>query len=116
MTLKAERQIGNIWVLSVPFDQSAETLAQFAELMQADPDVQYADPVRRAYAQAAPDDPFYSQQWSLRDPLSGINVETAWALQPNAASVTGRGHRYRHPAASRPRGTRAAWIRLHFRP
>ena len=87
-TLRAERQIGNIWVLSVPFDQSAETLAQFAELIQADPDVQYADPVRRAYAQAAPNDPLYSLQWSLRDPLSGINIETAWALQPSAAGVT----------------------------
>jgi len=88
MTLKAERQIGNIWVLSVPFDQSAETLAQFAELIQADADVQYADPVRRAYAQAAPDDPYYSWQWSLTSPVSGINIETAWTLQPSASDVT----------------------------
>lgn len=88
MTLKAERQIGNIWVLSVAYDQSAETLAQFAELIQTDADVQYADPVRRAYPQAAPNDPYYSQQWSLRDPLSGINIETAWTLQPSAPNVT----------------------------
>src|SRR4029450_7025225 len=60
MTLKAERQIGNIWVLSVAYDVSAETLAQFAELIQTDADVQYADPVRRAYAQAAPNDPYYA--------------------------------------------------------
>ena len=88
MTLKAERQIGNIWVLSVAYDINAETLAQFAELIQTDADIQYADPVRRAYAQAAPNDPYYPQQWSLRDPVSGINIETAWTLQPNAPNVT----------------------------
>jgi serine protease len=87
-TLKAERKIGNIWVLSVPFDQSAATLAQFAELIQADADVQYADPVRRAYPQAVPNDPYYSFQWSLASPVSGINIETAWTLQPSAANVT----------------------------
>jgi serine protease len=87
-TLKAERQIGNIWVLSVAYDQSAETLAHFAELIQQDPDIQYADPVRRAYAQAAPNDPYYGRQWSLTDPVSGINIETAWALQASASNVT----------------------------
>lgn len=87
-TLKAERQVGNIWVLSVPYDLGAELLAQVAQLIQEDADVQYADPVRRAYAQAVPNDPLYSQQWSLHDPLAGINIETAWALQPSAPNIT----------------------------
>ncbi len=87
LPLKAERQIGNIWVLSVAYDQSVETLGQFARLIQDDPDIQYADPVRRATAQAAPDDPFYSRQWYLNSALAGINIETAWTLQPNASNI-----------------------------
>jgi serine protease len=86
-TIKAERQIGNIWVLSVPVDQSADTLAQFAEIIQSDPDVQYADPVRRAFPQAAPNDPYYSSQWPLSSQVSGINIETAWTLQPSAPNI-----------------------------
>ena len=52
------------------------------------PEVQYADPVRRAHAFAVPNDPYYSQQWSLNGSVAGINAETAWTLQPSAASVT----------------------------
>ena len=59
---------------------------------------------------------FYSQQWSLNDPLSGVNAEAAWALQPNSSSVvvavvdTGI---LPHPGPRRPR---AARLRLHLRP
>ena len=80
-----ERQIANVWVLSVALPQSPDTLAQLAAAIQDDPDVQYADPVRRVRPAAAPNDPWYPAQWSLNDPLSGINVEAAWALQPAAA-------------------------------
>ena len=49
--------------------------------------MQYADPVRRAAAQAAPNDPLYSEQWSLNDPLSGVNAEAAWTVQPDSSTV-----------------------------
>src|SRR5664279_633455 len=88
MALKAERQIGNIWVLSVPTEQQPATLAQFAQTIQQDPDVQYADPVRRVYAKAAPNDPLYARQWYLTSALAGINIETAWTLQPSADGIT----------------------------
>jgi serine protease len=83
-----ERQIANIAVLSVKLDQSPAALAEFARIIQDDADVQYADPVRRAYPQAAPNDPYYAAQWSLNSTLAGINVETAWTLQPNAPAIT----------------------------
>jgi serine protease len=35
-----------------------------------------------------PNDPFYPQQWSLHNPLSGIDIETAWTLQASAPNVT----------------------------
>lgn len=88
MPLAVERQIGEVWVLSVPAPQAPDALAVLAQRLQQDADVRFADPVRRAFTQAAPNDPFYSRQWSLTDPISGINVEAAWTLQPTAASVT----------------------------
>ncbi len=86
--LVVERQIADVWVLSIPIGQPAEVLAEMAQKLQQDAAVRYADPVRRAYAQAAPNDPFYSRQWSLHDALSGINAEAAWSLQPNATGIT----------------------------
>ncbi len=87
MALTVERQIGNVWVMSVPDPQSPAQLAQMAERLQQDGAIQYADPVRRAFPMAAPNDPYYSQQWSLSDPLSGVNAETAWTLQPDSSSI-----------------------------
>ncbi|MEP7329390.1 MAG: S8 family peptidase [Betaproteobacteria bacterium] len=86
--LTVERQIGDVWVLSVPALQAPDILAAMAERLQKDTAIRYVDPVRRAFAQAAPNDPFYSRQWSLSDAISGINIEAAWALQPNATGVT----------------------------
>ena len=85
--LTVERQVGNVWVLSVPMPQSPAQLARMAEILQLDGAVQYADPVKRAFAFAAPNDPFYPQQWSLNNPLSGVNAEAAWTVQPNSSSV-----------------------------
>lgn len=85
MTVTVQRQIAGVWVLSVALPQSPDALAQLAAAIQDDPDVQYADPVRRVRPAAAPNDPLYPGQWSLHNPLSGINVETAWTLQPTAA-------------------------------
>jgi serine protease len=85
--LAVERQIGNVWVLSVSTPQLPAQLAQMAELLQQDGSIQYADPVRQAFALSAANDPYYPQQWGLSDPLSGVNAETAWELQPDSSSV-----------------------------
>ena len=83
-----ERQVAQISVLSVAFPQGADILADMARAIQEMPEVQYADPVRRVQAFAAPNDPLYSKQWSLHDGIAGINAETAWTLQPSASTVT----------------------------
>lgn len=87
-TVTYQRQIAQVSVLSVASDQSAETLAEMARIIQDEPEVQYADPVRKAYAFAAPNDPYYSAQWGLQGTVAGINAETAWTLQSSAAGVT----------------------------
>ena len=56
-----------------------------ASLLQTDPVVQYADPVRRATAKLVPNDPNYGQQWALSDPVGGINAPAAWDLGRPAA-------------------------------
>ncbi len=88
MQVTFERQIGAISVLSVALDQSADNLADMARAIQGEPEVQYADPVRRAQAFAAPNDPYYGAQWSLHGTTAGINAETAWTLQPTGPAVT----------------------------
>lgn len=82
------RQIAHVYVLETGSEQSIGTLRAMAGLIQTQPEVRYADPVRRAATFAAPDDPYYPQQWGLHSPLAGINVETAWALQPDLHDVT----------------------------
>ncbi|MCC6197926.1 MAG: S8 family serine peptidase, partial [Burkholderiales bacterium] len=87
-TLTLERQIAHVYVLQTATAQGAELLADMARLIQEEPEVQYADPVRRARAMAVPNDPLYGAQWSLHGALAGINVETAWELQPSASTIT----------------------------
>lgn len=88
MNVTFERQIAQVAVLSVAMPQSADNLAQLARIIEQEPEVQYADPVRKARAFAAPNDPYYSAQWSLIGNVAGINADTAWTLQPSAAGVT----------------------------
>ncbi len=85
--LTVERQIGNVWVLSVPLSYPQAQLEQMAETLQQDGAVQYADAVKRRFAAAAPNDPFYPQQWTLNDPLSGVNAEAAWSVQPDSSAI-----------------------------
>src|SRR5947207_2819680 len=78
MPLSVERQIGNVWVLSLPESIPEDMLAGMAEQLQQDSAVQYADPARRAFARRIPIDQLYSQQWSLNDAIGGINATAAW--------------------------------------
>jgi serine protease len=80
-------QIGNVWVLTLNQGVSEDTLAAMAEQLQLDSAVQYADPARRAFATLVPNDPLYSQQWALSDPVGGVNAPTAWDLDTGSAST-----------------------------
>lgn len=88
LAVAPERQLGNVWVLRLIVAQTASKLAELADALQADPYVQYADPVLRKHARALPNDPFYPQQWGLNDPVAGVNAESAWNLQTGSAGIT----------------------------
>ena len=87
MPLGVERQIGNVWVMTLSEPVPEDLLDGMAEQLQIDTAVQYADPVRRAFPTRIPNDPLYSQQWALKD-ATGVNAPTAWDLQIGSASVT----------------------------
>ncbi len=88
LALAVDRQIGDVWVLTLPDTVPDAQLAGIAALLEADPAVQYADPVRRAHALLAPNDTQYAQQWALSDPVGGVNAPAAWDVQTGSPSVT----------------------------
>jgi serine protease len=88
MPLAVDRQIGNVWVLSLPESVPEDMLAEMAGQLQLDSAVQYADPARRAFPRRVPNDPLYAQQWALSEPVGGINAPAAWDLQIGSPSVT----------------------------
>ncbi len=88
MPVTAERDIAGVWVLSLLQAPGATQLAALADLLQQDPLVQYADPVRNVRANFVPNDPLLPLQWSLVDPVAGINAPGAWDLQTGLPTLT----------------------------
>jgi serine protease len=85
--LSVQRQIGNVWVLSLPAPVSEDVLAQLADQLQGDSQVQYADAATRVHALLVPNDQYYAQQWALFDPVGGVNAPAAWDLQTGSPNV-----------------------------
>jgi hypothetical protein len=84
--LAVDHQVGNVWVLKLQNKVAQDSLGTMASLLQTDPVVQYADPVRRATAKLVPNDPKYNEQWALSDPVGGIDAPTGWDLGTGTAS------------------------------
>lgn len=97
-----------------------EALAQTIARLQADPDVQYAEPDQRRYIHQAPDDPLYDgsetdggaplQQWYEQAPISGtgtsatpsaVDAADAWSVTTGSNAVViadiDTGVRFDHP-------------------
>ncbi|MEO8566952.1 MAG: S8 family serine peptidase, partial [Betaproteobacteria bacterium] len=85
--LAVDHQVGSIWVLKLQNKVTQDSLATMASLLQTDPVVQYADPVRRATAKLVPNDAKYNEQWALSDAVGGVNAPAAWDLQTGSAST-----------------------------
>lgn len=61
--------------------------AAIAERLQAQPEVEYAEPDYRLHRQLAPTDPLYVQQWAYRDATGAARFETAWQTATGTADV-----------------------------
>lgn len=86
--LSLVRQIADVYVLETVSEQSVGSLRAMAAQLQTLPEVRYADPVRRATAFGAPNDPLFPLQWGLSSSVAGVNAETAWTLQPSTHDIT----------------------------
>ena len=87
MPVAAERKVGNVWLLSVAVARTPDALAELAAALEQDAAVMYADPVRRLYPQFIPNDPLFPVQWSLFDPVAGVNAPAAWDVQKGSAGL-----------------------------
>ncbi len=86
--LSVERSIGGVWVLRLAKAVPDGVLGTMATLLETDPSVRFADPVRRAVVKRIPNDPSYSKQWALSDPVGGVDAPTAWDIDIGSAGVT----------------------------
>ncbi|HEX6944753.1 MAG TPA: S8 family peptidase [Casimicrobiaceae bacterium] len=81
-----ERTLGNVQVMALAQPRTVGAMEDLAAAFAMDPDVRYADPVRRVIPHAGPipSDPRYAEQWSL----SAIKAPDAWALGTGSAEIT----------------------------
>src|SRR4029450_9729483 len=67
--------------------RTPDALTDLAKALEQDGAVMYADAVRRMYPAFTPNDPLFPIQWSLQDPLSGVNAQAAWDFQQGSAGL-----------------------------
>jgi serine protease len=97
--LEARHITAGIHVLRV---QSGEAAAQTLAILRASPEVQYAEPDERRYAQAVPDDPLFVGQWYLQNMQpAAVDAIDAWDLTTGSNGVViaelDTGVRFDHP-------------------
>ena len=75
-------------VLSVDEDLSSEQLEEMLQVINASPLVEYAEIDRWVTPARIPNDPKYSQQWSLSGEFAGgINMPATWDMTTGSADV-----------------------------
>ncbi|MBD8525667.1 S8 family serine peptidase [Pseudoxanthomonas sp. CAU 1598] len=57
---------------------NAEQALQLLEALANDPEIEYAEPNTRMYAQFTPNDPDYMKQWHYHNSLAGLRLPKAW--------------------------------------
>ena len=91
LTLKQARQIGpNLHLMRFEHQSSGDSLDTTLERLRADAAVEYAEPDRRRYAHAIPNDPLYSAQWYLQKSSttpSAIDATSAWDISTGRTGV-----------------------------
>ena len=81
---------GDAHVLRLPSRDTISDVEAIAKRLNADPDVEYAVPDRKARPTAIPNDPLYAVQWDYKDStieIGGANLPGAWDITTGAANV-----------------------------
>ena len=82
--VKFEGDVKPFRVIKVPEGKIREKVKEYSKRA----DVVYAEPNYIAYAQMVPNDPYYSYQWHLDNPVyGGIQMEEAWDISTGTPSV-----------------------------
>jgi len=98
--LQRRHLVAGIHLLRAAGQGESESLA--LARLRADPQVQFAEPDQRRYAQASPDDPLFSGQWYLQDTeVAAVDAIGAWDLTTGSAGLViaelDTGVRFDHP-------------------
>lgn len=83
----AREMSGAAHVIGLGTPVTDEYAAELAKRIEAEPEIEYAQPDYRMYAQLEPSDPLYAQQWGYHDPAGGANVNKAWDATTGSANV-----------------------------
>ena len=79
----------------------ASSVVDIAVRLQADPEISWAEPAVRGRFQKQPNDLLFEDQWTLSDPLGGINATAAWEMTTGSrdvvVAVLDSGIRLEHP-------------------
>lgn len=78
-------------VLALPRRMTESEVEDIAARLRADPAVEYAEPDRRLYPSAVPNDPYYSYQWDFKGPADGVaggaDLSGAWDVTTGDSAV-----------------------------
>ncbi len=93
-------------VLSLGMPATASNIEAALSSLRADSQIAFAEPDRRRYPHAVPNDPLYAAQWYLKaDQASAVRAEGAWDSSTGSAgvivAVLDTGIRYDHPDLER---------------
>lgn len=76
-------------VVKLPINLSVTQAQGLADVMSADPMVEYAEVDARMYASLTPNDTFYANQWHYHASAShGMNLPGAWDITTGSAAIT----------------------------
>ena len=107
LPLRAVDRLGDgLAVVRLAMPATVSNVETALSSLRSDPQVAFAEPDRRRYAHAVPNDPLYAGQWYLRAAqASALRAESAWDSSAGSAgiivAVLDTGIRYEHPDLER---------------
>ncbi|MFZ9904552.1 MAG: S8 family serine peptidase [Steroidobacteraceae bacterium] len=107
LPLRSIDQLGDrLAVVQLSIPTTASNVEAALSILRADSQVAFAEPDRRRYAHAMPNDPLYVGQWYLKgEQASAVRADSAWDSSTGSAgvivAVLDTGIRYDHPDLER---------------